>query len=106
MPAGHSRGNRPPRGRGTLRRADSGSRVGIASTPWRPTPMPAISPAAPRHSTSYNIFILVLTIYSLALMVIMLLPVNQAALTLATTFDTTICVVFLFDFFLNLLRAP
>ena len=61
---------------------------------------------APRHSNAYNIFILVLTLYSLVLMVIMLLPLSPATIKLATVYDNTICVVFLFDFFLNLFTAP
>jgi len=39
--------------------------------------------ASPRqHSNAYNIFILVLTVLSLAVMVVMLLPISDATLQL------------------------
>ena len=63
--------------------------------------------AQPRqHSNVYNIFILVLTILSLAIMVVMLLPISDATLQLLSVYDNLICVIFLIDFFLNLRRAP
>jgi len=58
-----------------------------------------------RHSNSYNIFILVLTILSLALMVVMLLPLSDSTMNLLQVYDNFICVIFLVDFFLNLRAA-
>jgi voltage-gated potassium channel len=63
--------------------------------------------ASPRqHSNAYNIFILALTVLSLAVMVIMLLPISDSTLTLLSFYDTLICVIFLIDFSLNLRAAP
>ena len=63
--------------------------------------------ASPRqHSNAYNIFILVLTVLSLAVMVVMLLPISDATLQLLSVYDNLICVIFLIDFFLNLRAAP
>ena len=59
-----------------------------------------------KHSNAYNIFILVLTVLSLAVMVVMLLPLSEATLALLGVYDTLICVIFLIDFFLNLRSAP
>jgi voltage-gated potassium channel len=59
-----------------------------------------------RHSNAYNIFILVLTVLSLAVMVVMLLPISDATLQLLSVYDNVICVIFLIDFFLNLTGAP
>jgi voltage-gated potassium channel len=67
----------------------------------------AQEPASPRkHSNSYNIFILVLTVLSLAVMVVMLLPLSEATLTLLSYYDTLICIIFLIDFFYNLMTTP
>ena len=48
-----------------------------------------------KTSNSYNIFILVLTVLSLAMMVVMLLPVSEATFKLLTVYDNLICVIFL-----------
>jgi voltage-gated potassium channel len=56
-------------------------------------------------SNAYNIFILVLTILSLAIMVVMLLPVSEATMQLLSVYDDVICVIFLIDFTLNLKGA-
>ena len=58
-----------------------------------------------KTSNAYNIFILVLTILSLAVMVVMLLPISEATMKLLSVYDTLICVIFLIDFFLNLRGA-
>ena len=58
-----------------------------------------------KPSNAYNIFILVLTVLSLAMMVVMLLPVSEATLQLLSFYDNLICVIFLIDFFLNLRGA-
>jgi voltage-gated potassium channel len=54
------------------------------------------------HSNSYNIFILVLTVFSLAIMVLLLLPLDEATLTVLRFYDNLICVIFLIDFAGNL----
>ena len=63
--------------------------------------------ASPRlHSNAYNIFILVLTVLSLAIMVVLLLPISDATLTLLSYYDNLICVIFLIDFYFNFRAAP
>ena len=57
------------------------------------------------HSNAYNIFILVLTVLSLAVMVVLLLPISDATMQLLSVYDNLICVIFLVDFFLNLRAA-
>lgn len=59
------------------------------------------------HSSTYNLFILVLTIFSLLIMVLLLLPwLNPPTKRTLQFIDTLICLIFLGDFFLNLGRAP
>jgi voltage-gated potassium channel len=58
-----------------------------------------------KPSNAYNIFILVLTVLSLAVMVVMLLPISAQTLKLLTFYDNVICVIFLIDFYLNLRGA-
>jgi flagellar basal body-associated protein FliL len=63
--------------------------------------------ASPRkHGNAYNIFILVLTVLSLAVMVAMLLPLSDETIKLLSVYDNLICVIFLIDFFYNLKNAP
>jgi voltage-gated potassium channel len=65
------------------------------------------TPKLRKTSNAYNIFILVLTILSLAVMVVMLLPrVSDETVKLLTIYDNLICVIFLIDFALNLKGAP
>ena len=59
-------------------------------------------PVLRSHGNAYNIFILVLTIFSLAIMVLLLLPVTQAERDLLTLYDNAVCVIFLIDFGMNL----
>jgi voltage-gated potassium channel len=59
-----------------------------------------------RHSNAYNIFILVLTVLSLAVMVVLLLPISEPTRQLLSYYDNMICIIFLIDFFVNLSRAP
>jgi hypothetical protein len=61
---------------------------------------------APERSNAYSIFMLVLTIMSLAIMVLLLLPLSDATITVLTVYDNIVCVIFLADFALNLRRAP
>jgi voltage-gated potassium channel len=53
-----------------------------------------------RHS--YSIFILVLTVLSLVIMGLLLLPLTEATLEALRFYDNMICVIFLIDFAVNL----
>lgn len=64
------------------------------------------TPKLRKTSNAYSIFILVLTILSLAVMVAMLLPLSETTLTLLWFYDTVICIIFLIDFYLNWRAAP
>jgi voltage-gated potassium channel len=64
--------------------------------------MTAQQPVLKEHGNAYNIFILVLTLFSLALMVIQLLPLDPETRALVTIYDNAVCVIFLVDFALNL----
>ena len=62
----------------------------------------AAAPATLRqHSNSYDIFILVLTIMSLAVMVLLILPLSSAELDALRFYDNLFCVIFLIDFAMN-----
>jgi voltage-gated potassium channel len=65
----------------------------------------AQEPTMGEHSNAYNIFILVLTLLSLGIMVVMLLPVDAATLSVLVFYGNLVCVVFLADFAINLRRA-
>jgi voltage-gated potassium channel len=67
--------------------------------------MSAETPVLLKHGNAYNIFILVLTIFSLAIMVLLLLPITDAERQLLTVYDNVACVIFLIDFGLNLRGA-
>jgi voltage-gated potassium channel len=69
-----------------------------ASTPMR-------SRSAQPLSNAYELFILTLTILSLGIMVLLLVPLPAATHTLLTVYDNLICVVFLGDFALRIRRA-
>ncbi len=56
-------------------------------------------------SNAYEMFILVLTLLSLAIMVMLVLPLSEATHNLLTIYDNVICFVFLADFGLRLKRA-
>jgi voltage-gated potassium channel len=58
--------------------------------------------STPRESNAYSIFMLVLTVLSLVIMVVLLLPLNQATLDVLRVYDNVICVIFLVDFGVNL----
>ncbi len=64
--------------------------------------MSAQAPVLREHGNSYNIFILVLTLFSLALMVVQLLPLDDDTRQLITLYDNVICFIFLADFAMNL----
>ena len=63
------------------------------------------APVLAHHSNAYNIFILVLTILSLAVMVAMILPLSGATHQILQLYDNLICVVFLIDFTVNITKA-
>jgi voltage-gated potassium channel len=54
------------------------------------------------HRPSYEIFILVITILSLAIMVGMLLPLDDQTHEVLAFYDNFVCFIFLADFFYNL----
>ena len=59
------------------------------------------------HNPSYNLFILILTIFSLLVMAFLLAPWLSPATKVTLQFiDTIICIIFLGDFFSNLHRSP
>ena len=62
--------------------------------------------AAPERSNAYSIFMLVLTIMSLGIMVLLILPLDANTIQVLTVYDNVVCVIFLGDFFLNMRRAP
>ncbi len=57
-------------------------------------------------SNAYEMFILVLTVLSLAIMVLNLIPFSDATQQLLLIYDNLICVIFLGDFVMRLRRAP
>ena len=64
--------------------------------------MTAAAPVVRSHGNAYDIFILVLTLLSLAVMVLVLLPFSQPVHDVLVFYDNLICVVFLADFLYNL----
>ncbi|HET9497117.1 MAG TPA: ion transporter [Candidatus Limnocylindria bacterium] len=64
--------------------------------------MTAEKPELAQHGNAYNIFILVLTVFSLVLMVLLLLPVSQPTRDLLLVYDNVVCMIFLLDFAVNL----
>ena len=62
----------------------------------------AQAPVLRKHGNAYNIFILVLTVYSLALMVLLIVPLDPDTHALINLYDNAICVIFLIDFVYNL----
>ncbi len=61
---------------------------------------------AHQFSNAYEMFTLVLTVLSLVIMVLLLVPLPKATNQLLTVYDNVICLVFLFDFTLRIRRAP
>lgn len=60
------------------------------------------TPLARQHGNAYQIFILVLTVLSLGVMVLLLLPLSQPVHDVLFFYDNLICVVFLGDFLYNI----
>jgi voltage-gated potassium channel len=66
----------------------------------------AAAPKRAQLSNAYEMFILVLTILSLAIMTALLLPtLSSATVRLLEIYDNAICFIFLFDFGLRMRRA-
>jgi voltage-gated potassium channel len=65
-------------------------------------PMTTAAPMTRQHGNAYNIFILVLTVFSLGIMVLLVLPIPQAERDLLIVYDNVICLIFLGDFAFNL----
>lgn len=60
-----------------------------------------------RQSNAYELFILVLTVYSLVVMAALLLPtLSTPTVQLLSVYDNLFCLVFLFDFGLRMKQAP
>jgi voltage-gated potassium channel len=59
-------------------------------------------PGLREHGNAYNIFILVLTVYSLGIIVLLFLPIPQPVRDLLNVYDNVVCVIFLADFVYNL----
>jgi len=67
----------------------------------------ATAPEQRQFSNAYELFILVLTILSLAIMVALVLPnLSSATAQLLNIYDNAICFIFLFDFGMRMRRAP
>jgi voltage-gated potassium channel len=64
--------------------------------------MTAAAPVTRHHGNSYEIFILVVTLLSLAVMALLLLPLDKATIDALQFWDNLICVIFLFDFAYNI----
>jgi voltage-gated potassium channel len=60
------------------------------------------APRTVEHGNAYNIFILVLTIFSLIIMALMILPLDENTISLLTVYDNAICIIFLIDFTINI----
>jgi voltage-gated potassium channel len=67
--------------------------------------MTAAPTAVAERGNAYNIFILVLTVMSLVIMVLLLLPLSQPTIDTLLVFDNLVCGIFLLDFFYNLARS-
>jgi voltage-gated potassium channel len=64
--------------------------------------MTAERPVVREHGNAYNLFILVLTLFSLTVMVLLLLPLDPESRKLLNVYDNTICLIFLTDFVYSL----
>ena len=64
--------------------------------------MSAEQPIVREHGNAYNLFILLLTVFSLAVMVLLVLPLDPQTHQLLYFYDNAVCVVFLLDFAYNI----
>src|SRR5262245_6058115 len=58
-----------------------------------------------QFSHAYELFILVLTVMSLVVMVVMMLPVDDSTLGMLQFYDNLMCLIFLIDFTLRISRS-
>jgi voltage-gated potassium channel len=65
----------------------------------------AMPESMPEHGNAYNIFILVLTVLSLIVMVLVILPFDEETIAALQFYDNLICVIFLIDFTMNIIRS-
>src|SRR4029453_9576277 len=91
----------------TRRSVAPGRRRVVQSGGCRAFPGGAAFPAMKSaHGNAYNLFILVLTVFSLATMGLLLLPfLSQPTRDLLNLYDNVCCVIFLGDFALSLART-
>ena len=64
--------------------------------------MTAAAPITRRHGNAYEIFILVVTVLSLAVMAALLLPLDSQTVDALLVWDNFICLIFLGDFLYNI----
>ena len=64
--------------------------------------MSAERPRLREHGNAYNLFILLLTVFSLAVMVLLVLPLDPQTHQLLFVYDNAVCVIFLLDFAYNI----
>jgi voltage-gated potassium channel len=64
--------------------------------------MTAERPTVREHGNAYNLFVLVLTLFSLVVMVLLLLPLDPESRLLLQVYDNVICLIFLGDFVYSL----
>jgi voltage-gated potassium channel len=85
-------------GHETILPHDGTTTAAPTATRWG-QPMESGSEPDVHFSNAYELFILVLTVFSLIIMAALLLPtLSPATVTVLETYDNVICVVFLFDF--------
>ena len=64
--------------------------------------MSAEQPIVRVHGNAYNLFILLLTVFSLVVMALLVLPLDPQTHQLLYFYDNAVCVVFLLDFAYNI----
>lgn len=64
--------------------------------------MSAERPITREHGNAYNLFILLLTVFSLVVMVLLVLPLDAQTHQLLFVYDNAVCVIFLMDFAYNI----
>ena len=64
--------------------------------------MSAEQPITREHGNAYNLFILLLTVFSLVVMVLLVLPLDPQTHQLLFVYDNAVCVIFLMDFAYNI----
>jgi voltage-gated potassium channel len=64
--------------------------------------MSAEPPVVREHGNAYNLFILLLTVFSLVVMVLLVLPLDPQTHQLLFVYDNAVCVIFLLDFAYNI----